>query len=116
MADPVVELRNVTFGYGAVPVVEGINLHLHRGQFAGLVGPSGAGKTTVLRLILGSLTPNSGMVFIEGSDLKGKLSILVYATAIPLSFVERWLAVGLYVVVAVMWLIPDRRIEKVVVR
>ena len=74
MADPVVELRNVTFGYGAVPVVEGINLHLHRGQFAGLVGPSGAGKTTVLRLILGSLAPQSGMVFIEGNDLKGKPS------------------------------------------
>jgi uncharacterized membrane protein len=47
-----------------------------------------------------------------GNDLKGKLSILVYATAIPLSFVGRWLAFSLYVVVAVMWLIPDRRIEK----
>ena len=59
---------------------------------------------------------NSQLAAALGSDLKGKLSILVYATAIPLSFVERWLAVGLYVVVAVMWLIPDRRIEKVVVR
>ena len=47
-----------------------------------------------------------------GHDLKGKLSILAYVAAIALSFVERWLAVSLYVVVAVMWLIPDRRIEK----
>lgn len=47
-----------------------------------------------------------------GRDLKGKLSILAYAAAIALSFVERWLAVGLYVLVAVMWLIPDQRIEK----
>ena len=59
---------------------------------------------------------NSQLATALGSDLKGKLSILVYATAIPLSFVERWLAFGLYVVVAVMWLIPDRRIEKVLDR
>ena len=50
-----------------------------------------------------------------GNDLKGKLSVVVYALAISLSFVGRWLAVGLYVVVAVMRLIPDRRIEKVIV-
>ncbi len=74
MATPVVELRDVTFGYGATPVVERINLHLHHGQFAGLVGPSGAGKTTLLRLILGSLTPTHGSVFVDGMDLKGKPS------------------------------------------
>ncbi len=74
MAEPVVELRNVTFGYGAVPAVENINLHMHHGQFAGLVGPSGAGKTTLLRLILGSLTPTQGTVFVEGMDLQGKPS------------------------------------------
>ena len=49
-----------------------------------------------------------------GNDLKGKLSVVVYALAISLSFVGRWLAVGLYVVVAAMRLIPDRRIEKVI--
>lgn len=74
MAEPIVELRNVTFGYGATPAVEDISLHMHAGQFAGLVGPSGAGKTTLLRLILGSLTPTRGTVFIEGMDLKGKPS------------------------------------------
>lgn len=46
---PIIELRNVTFGYGAVPVLERINLHLHHGQFAALVGPSGAGKSTLLK-------------------------------------------------------------------
>lgn len=74
MAEAVVELRDVTFGYGAVPVVEHVNLHMHRGMFAGLVGPSGAGKTTLLRLILGSLVPTRGMVFVEGMALKGKPS------------------------------------------
>jgi TMEM175 potassium channel family protein len=46
-----------------------------------------------------------------GKDFKGKVSVLFYAVAIPLSFVNSWLACALYVLVAVMWLIPDRRIE-----
>ena len=46
-----------------------------------------------------------------GKDFKGKVSVVFYAVAIALSFVSWWLACGLYVVVAVMWLIPDRRIE-----
>jgi uncharacterized membrane protein len=47
-----------------------------------------------------------------GKDFKGKVSVVFYAVAIPLSFVNSWLAFGLYVLVAVMWLIPDRRIER----
>ena len=48
-----------------------------------------------------------------GRDLKGKLSPLLYAAAIVLAFVSPWLSIALYVLVAVMWLIPDRRIEHV---
>jgi uncharacterized membrane protein len=47
-----------------------------------------------------------------GKDFKGKVSVVFYASAIPLSFVNSWLACALYVLVAVMWLIPDRRIEQ----
>jgi uncharacterized membrane protein len=47
-----------------------------------------------------------------GRDFKGKISMVIYALAIPLSFVRSWLACALYVFVAVMWLVPDRRIEK----
>jgi uncharacterized membrane protein len=47
-----------------------------------------------------------------GSDFKGKVSVVIYAVAIPLAFVRSWLACALYILVAVMWLIPDRRIEK----
>ena len=49
-----------------------------------------------------------------GSDFKGKLSIAIYAVAILLSFANRWLGFSLYWVVALMWLIPDRRIERVI--
>ena len=48
-----------------------------------------------------------------GSGFKEKASVVIYAIAIPLAFVHSGLAGGLYVVVAIMWLIPDRRIEKV---
>ena len=47
-----------------------------------------------------------------GADLKGRISAIVYLVAIPLAFVNPWIAFGLYVVVAIVWLIPDRRIEK----
>jgi len=54
---------------------------------------------------------NSKLAVAIGSDLKGKMSIVPYVIAIPLSFVNRWIALGLYVFVSLMWLIPDRRIE-----
>ncbi len=47
-----------------------------------------------------------------GDDWKGKISIIMYAVAIPLAFVKPWIAGVGYVTVAVMWLIPDRRIER----
>ena len=50
-----------------------------------------------------------------GADYKGKISALIYAVAIPLAFFRSWLACALYVVVAVMWLVPDRRIERTMV-
>jgi uncharacterized membrane protein len=49
-----------------------------------------------------------------GADLKGKLSPVLYVMAIALGFVAAWLALAIYVLVALIWLIPDRRIEKVV--
>ena len=47
-----------------------------------------------------------------GRDFKGKVSVVIYGAAIPLAFLSSWIALGLYVLVAVMWLVPDRRIEK----
>ena len=47
-----------------------------------------------------------------GRDFKAKVSLVFYAVAIPLAFVNSWFACALYVLVAVMWLVPDRRIEK----
>ncbi len=55
---------------------------------------------------------NSVLARSIGRDWKGTVSVVVYAVAIPLSFVSPWLACGGYTFVALMWLLPDRRIEK----
>jgi uncharacterized membrane protein len=51
-----------------------------------------------------------------GSDFKGKISMVIYLVAIPLAFLRSWLACALYVFVAIMWLVPDRRIERTLVQ
>jgi uncharacterized membrane protein len=47
-----------------------------------------------------------------GSDLKGKISPPLYCLGIGLTFVDRWFGIALYIVVALMWLVPDRRVER----
>ena len=54
---------------------------------------------------------DSALALALGRDYKGKVSVLIYAVAIALSFVNSWLAFALYIAVACMWLLPDRRIE-----
>jgi uncharacterized membrane protein len=56
--------------------------------------------------------PASPLAIALGKDWKGKLSLVIYLVAIGLAFLNPWLGFGLYVVVAVIWFIPDRRIEK----
>ena len=51
-----------------------------------------------------------------GKDWKGKISPVLYFIAIPLAFVNPWISSGLYVFVALLWLVPDRRIERVLVK
>ena len=63
------------------------------------------------RLIIAAQGPNSKLKAAVGSDVKGKLSPFIYLAAIALAFVNQWLSDVLYVLVALMWLIPDRRIE-----
>jgi uncharacterized membrane protein len=56
--------------------------------------------------------PASRLARAVGHDRKGRMSPFLYATAVGLSFVDRWLAVAIYVGVALMWLVPDRRVER----
>ena len=65
-------------------------------------------QTTIIR----AHGPGSKLKLAVGGDRKGKLSMVLYAAAIPLAFVNQWIADGIYAAVALIWLVPDRRIER----
>jgi phospholipid/cholesterol/gamma-HCH transport system ATP-binding protein len=67
--DTLVEIEDVAFGYGARPVLKGINLTARRGQVIAIMGSSGCGKTTLLRLIGGQIKPGQGAVRVAGESL-----------------------------------------------
>ena len=67
---------------------------------------------TLTRAIISAGGENSLLAKAIGKDKKGNLSLVLYAAAIPLAFVNHWVSQALYVAVALMWLVPDRRIEK----
>lgn len=73
---------------------------------------SGVSYFILTRVLLSIHESDSALVTAIGSDFKGKISIVIYAIAIPLAFINSLFAGALYVLVAVMWLVPDRRIEK----
>ncbi|OGY85508.1 MAG: zinc ABC transporter ATP-binding protein [Candidatus Kerfeldbacteria bacterium RIFOXYA2_FULL_38_24] len=64
-APPIIELKKVWFAYKTEPVLTDINLQIKPGEFLGIVGPNGGGKTTLLKLILGLLTPTKGSVHLD---------------------------------------------------
>ena len=67
---------------------------------------------TILVFILLAAPGNELLAAALGSDFKGKISMAIYAVGIALSFLSPWIGLAIYVAVAVMWLIPDRRIER----
>ena len=64
------------------------------------------------RAIMAQQGKESLLAFAVGTDLKGKLSPALYLIAIPAAFISQWVSGAIYVSVALMWLVPDRRIEK----
>lgn len=64
-------------------------------------------------VIIRAQGPNSLLARAVGRDWKGRLSPLIYLVAIPLAYVHPWIADGLYTAVALIWLVPDRRIERI---
>ena len=64
-----IELKNVSFGYDGTPVLSDVSLEIPQGAFAGLIGPNGGGKSTLLKLVLGLLEPDSGTVELFGKPV-----------------------------------------------
>jgi TMEM175 potassium channel family protein len=65
------------------------------------------------KVIIHRQGPHSVLAGALGSDVKGKVSPILYVAGIGLAFVDPWLAIAAYILVAMIWLVPDRRIEKV---
>jgi uncharacterized membrane protein len=82
--------------YGAVMLMAGVAYYL------------------LTRALLRCEHGNPALVEAVGDDRKGLLSVIVYLVAVPLSFVNRWLALGLYISVVLVWFVPDRRIERTI--
>jgi phospholipid/cholesterol/gamma-HCH transport system ATP-binding protein len=77
--DALVELRNLTFGYGEQVVLDGISLSIPRGKVTALMGASGGGKTTILRLIGGQNRAQSGEMLFDGQDVTPMNQAQLYA-------------------------------------
>ncbi|WP_434777480.1 ABC transporter ATP-binding protein [Neisseria sp. Ec49-e6-T10] len=69
MNTPFIEFRHVHFAYSDRPILKDLNISIEQGRFVAIMGGSGSGKTTVLRLISRQLQPKSGQVLINGKDL-----------------------------------------------
>ena len=67
--DPLIQVQNLYFHRGSRPIYLGVDLSIQRGQITGIMGPSGTGKTTLLRLIGGQLQPDSGRVLFDGVEI-----------------------------------------------
>lgn len=63
------QLRNVTRGFGGLRVIEGLNLDVGKGEILGVLGPNGAGKSTLFNLIAGVLTPTAGNIRYHGHEI-----------------------------------------------
>ncbi|MBR1590821.1 MAG: ABC transporter ATP-binding protein [Acidaminococcaceae bacterium] len=69
MEGSVISLRGLEIAFGAKKVLQGVNLEVRKGETLAVIGPSGTGKSTILKVLIGLLEPAGGSVFIEGQDV-----------------------------------------------
>ncbi|MDB5128728.1 TMEM175 family protein [Mucilaginibacter sp.] len=79
--------------------------------YGAVLAMNGIAYTILAKLLIRHHGENSLIARAVGNDTKGKLSVGIYSAAIVVAFVHSWLALAMYILVACMWFIPDRRIE-----
>ena len=78
MQTPLVEIKDVTFAYNGDCILEDVNFDIREGDFIAMIGPNGGGKTTLLKLILGLLKPDKGVIRIKGQSAQKASSSIGY--------------------------------------
>ena len=69
--DIILEAKDIHKYFGGIKALQGVSMHLYRGEILGLIGPNGAGKTTLFNIITGYYKPTSGQVIFKGRDITG---------------------------------------------
>jgi len=77
-------LSEVTASYGAAPVLQGVSIHVERGETVALLGPNGAGKSTLMAAITGTIARRAGQIELEGRNLVGDKSHAIVARGVAL--------------------------------
>lgn len=100
----IIELDRVCFSYSTEEVIKDVSLQIHKGDYVGIIGPNGGGKSTLLKLMLGILKPNDGTIRLFGKDIRefrdaSKIGYVPQRTYIETNFpitVEELVAMGRY--------------------
>jgi len=100
----IIELSDVSFAYSTEEVIKDVSLQIHKGDYAGIVGPNGGGKSTLLKLMLGLLNPTQGSVKLFGESIQEfndwyKIGYVPQKTYFDMNFpvtVEEVVAMGRY--------------------
>lgn len=82
--EPVLEAEGVRAGYGDAAVIDGVSLHVRRGELVALLGRNGMGKTTLLHALAGFLRPRAGRIAVEGRDVTGRTPLELARAAVAL--------------------------------
>ena len=69
MAESVISLQGLELAFGEKKVLQGVDLEVKKGETMAVIGPSGTGKSTILKVLIGLLAPTGGKVLIEGRDV-----------------------------------------------
>jgi phospholipid/cholesterol/gamma-HCH transport system ATP-binding protein len=121
MAEPLIELKGVCKQFGGNVVLDNVDLTIYRGEALAIIGPSGTGKSTILRIIAGLLAPDAGSVYVMGQRRKGLIEDSEDPIGIGMVFQQAALFDSLTVEENVGFLLyehsrlPRRRIRELVV-
>ena len=84
----IIEIKNLSFSYKNEPILENVSLNIKKGDYLALIGPNGGGKTTLVKLILGFLTPNGGEIKIKTSKIGYVPQYTNFSLDIPISVLD----------------------------